>query len=78
MVLSSVQLTSVQVCVQVLRVSRCCACPGVCTGAVCVQVCVQVLYLREGDAEGNSSDDSHVALDEGRHQLVTALQTQIH
>lgn len=36
------------------------------------RLCVE--YLREGDAEGNSSDDSHVALYGGRHQLITALQ----
>lgn len=33
------------------------------------------MYLREGDAKGNSGDNPHIALYEGRHQLVTALQT---
>lgn len=27
----------------------------------------QWVHLREGDAKGHSSDDPHVALDEGRH-----------
>lgn len=29
--------------------------------------------LREGDAERHASDDSHVALDDGRHQPITTL-----
>lgn len=39
--------------------------------------CDHVLYLREGNAKGHSSDDSHVALYEGRHQLITTLQTHL-
>lgn len=35
-----------------------------------------VFYLREGNAKGNSCNNSHVALYKGRHQLITTLQTQ--
>lgn len=37
-----------------------------------------VEHLREGDAKSNAGDDSHVAVDDRRHQLITTLQTHVH
>lgn len=36
----------------------------------------QQVYLREGDAKGHTSDDPHVVLNTGCHQLIATLQAQ--